>query len=73
MTAGNDSWFPDLDQQLWIGPVLAILLLLLKSAFTYAWGAWRGEGKEDAQAQPGKASPGERSFPQPLLVRVFRK
>lgn len=72
MTVSDGGWFPDLDQQLWIGPVLAILILALKWGFTYAWDAWRGADRQEGPAKPEQLSAGERSPLQPLLVRVCR-
>lgn len=70
MTQNGEVWFPDLANQLWIGPVLAILIVLLRSAITHAWDAWHGVDKEEVPVQTHKASPGERSALQPLLVRA---
>ncbi|DBA96026.1 hypothetical protein WJX77_003968 [Trebouxia sp. C0004] len=67
MTQNDEGWFPDLANQLWIGPVLAILIVLLRSAITNAWEAWQGVDKLEIPAKPDKAAPGERSALQPLL------
>ena len=68
MTGKTETWYGD--SPLWIGPALAILIVLLRSAFGYAQDFWQGAGKADVEAKPSEASVGERSFPQPVSVRI---
>ena len=47
------------DNPKWIGPAVAILLLVLKSLITYLWSLKQDGRKPKSPTQSGKASPGE--------------
>lgn len=59
MPEGAFSWINWEDSPKWIGPALAISILLLKSLITYLWGFWQDGQKPQSPSQPSKASFGE--------------
>ena len=70
MTSNDESWYSNLP--LWIGPALAILILVLKSVITYAIDAVYPEDyKKDVPAPSGKAPSGDHSRPQSSVVGLL--